>query len=170
MIHAIATTGECFSSRLPKQGGLGGAEGPQILSSSYYVYKQLPQKDVQNSGKQERKKQLSAYKLASFPEHSQILSHRRHREIWGWPGNEASYKQCYTYKNQSLKCISRLSLCTTNSILEAKPPSLLKSCLHPCFHIVTEDYHSMIHSVELSHEHTIFKSIIYHTFTMHVKV
>ena len=73
MIHAIATTGDCFSSRLPKQGGgggEGGTEGPQILSSCYYVYKQLPQKDVQNLEKQERKKQLSDYKLDSFPGHS----------------------------------------------------------------------------------------------------
>ena len=65
------------------------------------MYKQLPQKDIQNLEKQERKKQPSGYKLASFPGHSQILS--RSREIWEWPGNKASYKQCYTYQNQSLE-------------------------------------------------------------------
>ena len=54
-------------------GGAGGLKPPKILSSCYYVYKQLPQKDVQNLEKQERKKQLSGY------------------------------KQCYTYKNQSLE-------------------------------------------------------------------
>ena len=54
-----------------KGGGAGG--NPQILSSYYYVYKQLPQKDNQNLEKQERKKQLSGY------------------------------KQCYTYRNQSLE-------------------------------------------------------------------
>ena len=45
-------------------GGVGWeaeAPPPQILSR-YYVYKQLPQKDVQNLEKQERKKQLSGYK------------------------------------------------------------------------------------------------------------
>ena len=36
----------------------------------------------------------------------------------------SDYKQCYTYKNQSLEVIW-LSLCATNSILEAMPPSLL---------------------------------------------
>ena len=29
-------------------GGLGGLKPPQILSSCFYVYKQLLQKDVQN--------------------------------------------------------------------------------------------------------------------------
>ena len=31
-----------------KGGGGWGGWAPQILSSCYYVYKQLPQKDVQN--------------------------------------------------------------------------------------------------------------------------
>ena len=79
VIHVIATTGVCFSSRLPKDVGKGGGKGGlkphQILSSCYYVYKQLPQKDVQNFEKQARKKQISDYKLASFPGHFQILSH-----------------------------------------------------------------------------------------------
>ena len=51
----------------------GGPKPPHILSSCHYVYKQLPQKDVQNLENQERKKQLSGY------------------------------KQSYTYKNQSLE-------------------------------------------------------------------
>ena len=35
--------------------GVGKGRGGQILSSCYYVYKQLPQKDVQNLEKQEEK-------------------------------------------------------------------------------------------------------------------
>ena len=48
-----------------RQGGEGGCspQPPEILSSCYYVYKQLPQKDVQNFEKQERKNQFSGYKL-----------------------------------------------------------------------------------------------------------
>ena len=41
--------------------GAGEAEAPQILSSSYYVYKQLLQKDVQNVENPERKK--TAFRL-----------------------------------------------------------------------------------------------------------
>ena len=63
------------------------------------MYKQLPQKDVQNLEKQESKKQLSGY------------------------------KQCYTYKNQSFEVSNIwiwLLLHATNSILEAKPPYFSK--------------------------------------------
>ena len=63
------------------------------------MYKQLPQKDVQNLEKQERKKQLSGY------------------------------EQCYTYKNQSFEVSNiwiRLSLHATNPIQEAKPPHFPK--------------------------------------------
>ena len=45
-----------------KGWGVGGLKPLQILSSCYYVYKQLPQKDIQNVGKQKREKQLSGYK------------------------------------------------------------------------------------------------------------
>ena len=37
-------------------------KSPQIKSSCYYVYKQLPRKDVQNLEKQEMIKHLSGYK------------------------------------------------------------------------------------------------------------
>ena len=53
-------------------GGAGGAEVPQILSSCYYVYKHLPQKDVQNLEKQERKNQVSGYKQ-NFPSASKSV-------------------------------------------------------------------------------------------------
>ena len=46
---------------------------PKILSSCYYVYKQLPQKDVQNLEKQERKKQLSGY--------NQVISSVTHTKV-----------------------------------------------------------------------------------------
>ena len=75
--------------------GRGGwsSSPPQILSSSYYVYKQLKKKGCPKFRKAREKKQLSGY------------------------------KQCYTYKDQ--KCPNlwiQLSLCATNSIVEAKPP------------------------------------------------
>ena len=52
--------------------GAGGAEAPQIISSCYYVCKQLLQKNIQSLENKTGKKQLSGY------------------------------KQCYIYKNQSL--------------------------------------------------------------------
>ena len=71
------------------KGETGRVEAPpQILRSCYYVYKQLLQKDVRNLEKQERKKQLSGY------------------------------RQCYTYKNQSLevsKCMN-LALVMCNKL------------------------------------------------------
>ena len=66
---------EWIKSRIPTttqtyihKGGKGGAGG-QILSSYYYVYKQLLQKDVQNIEKEERNKQL------------QVISSVTHRKI-----------------------------------------------------------------------------------------
>ena len=39
-----------------RQGEGGGLKPPQIFSSCYYVYKQLPQKDIEN--KRGKKKQV----------------------------------------------------------------------------------------------------------------
>jgi len=50
--------------------GAGEAEAPQILSSSYYVYKQLLQKDVQNVGK--LKSEKNSIQVISSVTHTKI--------------------------------------------------------------------------------------------------
>ena len=55
------------------KGEAGTEAPPQILSSCYYVYKQLPQKDVQNvllQKKQERKKK--SFQVISSVTHTKI--------------------------------------------------------------------------------------------------
>ena len=49
--------------------GAGEAEAPQILSSSYYVYKQLLQKDVQNVENPEKK---NSFQVISSVTHTKI--------------------------------------------------------------------------------------------------
>ena len=72
-----------------------GLKPPQILSSSYYVYKQLPQKDIQNVLLQKNQRGKNSFQVISSVTHT---------------------------KNLSLDMI-RLLLRATNSILEAKPPT-----------------------------------------------
>ena len=78
------------------RGGGAEAPSPQILTPSYYVYKQLQQKNIQNV----------------------LLRKTREEKIL------SAYKQCYTYNNQSLEI--RLLLRGTDTILEATPPTSQK--------------------------------------------
>ena len=71
----------------------GGLMPPQILRSSYYVYKQLPQKDIQAVTAKGHPKCI----IIEKPE-------RKNKQLSG-------YKQCYTYKKSKFRSDSGLVTC-----------------------------------------------------------
>ena len=50
IVHAVPVIHDTYTDRSHDKGGGGQGElkPPHILSSCYYVYKQLPQKDILN--------------------------------------------------------------------------------------------------------------------------